>query len=47
MDLYGELAWRGLVYDEPKGSRRAGSRTGHGYIGFDPTASSLHVGSCW
>src|SRR3954463_8014575 len=46
MDLYGELAWRGLVYDETEGARdalTAGPITG--YIGFDPTASSLHVGS--
>jgi len=46
MDLYGELAWRGLVYDETEGVRdalTAGPITG--YIGFDPTASSLHVGS--
>ena len=46
MDLYGELTWRGLVYDATEGAREAlaaGPVTG--YIGFDPTASSLHVGS--
>jgi len=46
MDLYGELAWRGLVYDGTEGVRdalTAGQVTG--YIGFDPTASSLHVGN--
>ena len=46
MDLYGEFAWRGLVYDATDGVREAltqGPVTG--YIGFDPTASSLHVGS--
>lgn len=46
MDLYGELAWRGLVYDETDGVREAlaqGPVTG--YIGFDPSAPSLHVGS--
>src|SRR6478672_13967577 len=46
MDLYGELAWRGLVYDETEGARdalKSGQVTG--YIGFDPTAASLHVGS--
>jgi len=46
MDLYGELAWRGLVYDATEGVREAltnGRVTG--YIGFDPTAKSLHVGS--
>ena len=46
MDLYSELAWRGLVYDETEGVRDA-LTTGQvtGYIGFDPTAASLHVGS--
>jgi tyrosyl-tRNA synthetase len=46
MDLYSELAWRGLIYDETEGIRdalNAGQVTG--YIGFDPTAASLHVGS--
>src|SRR5918993_3751965 len=46
MDLYGELEWRGLVYDATEGVRdvlAAGKVTG--YIGFDPTAPSLHVGS--
>src|SRR3954471_4932591 len=46
MDLYSELAWRGLIYDETEGVRdalAAGQVTG--YIGFDPTAASLHVGS--
>src|SRR5919197_6424176 len=46
MDLFGELTWRGLVYDATEGVRDAlaqGQVTG--YIGFDPTASSLHVGS--
>jgi tyrosyl-tRNA synthetase len=46
MDLYGELAWRGLVYDATDGTREAlGRETLTGYIGFDPTAASLHVGS--
>ena len=46
MDLYGEFEWRGLVYDATEGVRDAltkGQVTG--YIGFDPTAPSLHVGS--
>src|SRR5688572_6298215 len=46
MDLYGELAWRGLVYDETDGVRQALSQGPvTGYIGFDPSAPSLHVGS--
>jgi tyrosyl-tRNA synthetase len=46
MDLYGELAWRGLIYDATDGVRELFLReTVTGYIGFDPTASSLHVGN--
>jgi tyrosyl-tRNA synthetase len=46
VDLYDELAWREMIYDGTDGVRdalAAGSVTG--YIGFDPTAASLHVGS--
>lgn len=46
MGLYDELEWRGLVYDGTDGVAQAlaaGPVTG--YIGFDPTAASLHVGS--
>jgi tyrosyl-tRNA synthetase len=46
MDLIAELEWRGLLYDASEGLRdalAAGPVTG--YIGFDPTAPSLHVGS--
>jgi tyrosyl-tRNA synthetase len=46
MDLYGELEWRGLVYDATEGVRDVLARERvTGYIGFDPTAASLHVGS--
>ena len=46
MDLYGELEWRGLVYDATEGVRELLAREKvTGYIGFDPTARSLHVGS--
>src|SRR5688572_23782582 len=45
MDLYGELAWRGLVYDATEGVREHLAQTATTvYSGFDPTASSLHVG---
>jgi tyrosyl-tRNA synthetase len=46
MDLIAELEWRELLYDASEGAREAlaaGPVTG--YIGFDPTAPSLHVGS--
>ena len=45
MDLFGELTWRGLVYDATEGLRDAitgGPLTL--YAGFDATADSLHVG---
>src|SRR5919107_3903913 len=46
MDLYSELQWRGLVYDATEGLRDVLAREQvTGYIGFDPTAASLHVGS--
>jgi tyrosyl-tRNA synthetase len=44
--LYEELAWRGLVADATEGVRDVLARERvTGYIGFDPTAPSLHVGS--
>lgn len=46
MDLYSELEWRGLVYDATEGLRGVLARERvTGYIGFDPTATSLHVGT--
>jgi tyrosyl-tRNA synthetase len=46
MDLFTELEWRGLVYDKTEGVREALAKEQvTGYIGFDPTAASLHVGS--
>ena len=45
MDLYGELEWRGLIYDATEGVRDLLAREKvTTYAGFDPTASSLHVG---
>ena len=46
MDVYGEFEWRGLIHGATEGVRDALAReTITGYIGFDPTAPSLHVGS--
>jgi tyrosyl-tRNA synthetase len=45
-DIYAELEWRGMLSESTDGTRdalRAAPMTG--YIGFDPTAPSLHVGS--
>ena len=46
MNLFDELKWRGLVYDATDGlaDAFAGERV-TAYIGFDPTASSLHIGN--
>src|SRR5262245_25906216 len=45
-NLYDELQWRGMVHDATEGLRDAlATERITAYIGFDPTASSLHVGS--
>jgi tyrosyl-tRNA synthetase len=46
MTLYEELEWRGMVYDATEGTQdMLAKERVTCYIGFDPTASSLHVGS--
>jgi tyrosyl-tRNA synthetase len=46
MNLFDELSWRGLVYDATEGLAELFARERvTAYIGFDPTASSLHIGS--
>ncbi|HZY11124.1 MAG TPA: tyrosine--tRNA ligase, partial [Bacteroidota bacterium] len=45
-DFLNELRWRGFIYSATEGIEgylRSNKVTG--YIGFDPTAPSLHVGS--
>src|SRR6266851_258765 len=45
-NLYEELAWRGMIYDATEGlSDLFEKERVTAYIGFDPTASSLHVGN--
>src|SRR5438093_412814 len=45
-NLYDELRWRGLVSEATDGLADVfGKERVTAYIGFDPTASSLHVGS--
>jgi len=45
-DVFSELEWRGLVYEATEGLRDVLAREKVTlYIGFDPTAASLHVGS--
>ena len=40
-----ELKWRGMIHDIMPGTEEALNKgVSSGYIGFDPTADSLHVG---
>jgi tyrosyl-tRNA synthetase len=46
MSLIAELTWRGMLQDIMPGTEEQLSREmTSGYIGFDPTADSLHIGS--
>ncbi len=46
MDFIKELDWRGLISDETPGIRKVlSSEKISGYIGFDPTSKSLHIGN--
>ncbi len=46
MNIYEELQWRGMLFDASEGLQEALLKEPMtGYIGFDPTAASLHVGS--
>src|SRR5580765_4963158 len=46
MSLIKELQWRGLIRDIIPGTEEQLTREmTAGYIGFDPTAESLHIGS--
>ena len=47
MDIFKELSWRGLVNqttDDANLSRLLGEKPRTVYVGFDPTADSMHVG---
>lgn len=46
MDFIEELTWRGMLHDIMPGTAEAlAKEPAAGYIGFDPTADSLHIGS--
>lgn len=46
MDLIEELEWRGLVQDiTPETREQLQNEITRGYVGFDPTADSLHIGN--
>ena len=41
-----ELAWRGMIHDiMPDTENVLNEKPASGYIGFDPTSDSLHIGS--
>ncbi len=46
-DLLAELTWRGMYHDAVPGTAEhlASAAPVSGYIGFDPTAASLHIGN--
>jgi tyrosyl-tRNA synthetase len=46
-DLLAELKWRGMYHDAMPGTAEhlASAAPVSGYIGFDPTAASLHIGN--
>jgi tyrosyl-tRNA synthetase len=46
MDLIEELSWRGMIQDIIPGTKELlNKEMVSGYVGFDPTADSLHIGS--
>ncbi|WP_138480523.1 tyrosine--tRNA ligase [Dyadobacter bucti] len=46
MDFIEELRWRGMLHDMMPGTdEQLRKEMTSGYIGFDPTASSLHIGN--
>lgn len=46
MDLLKELDWRGMIHDQVPGTAdQFRKEMTTAYIGFDPTAESLHIGS--
>lgn len=46
MSLLDELQWRGLLHDvTPETAEQLQKEVTRGYVGFDPTADSLHIGN--
>lgn len=46
MNLIDELEWRGLIHDVTPGTKeQIEKELTKGYVGFDPTADSLHIGN--
>ncbi len=46
IDFIEEISWRGMIHDIMPGTQELLKKESvNGYIGFDPTADSLHIGS--
>lgn len=46
MNLFDELSWRGMIHDTTPGTEELLEKEMvSGYVGFDPTADSLHIGN--
>jgi tyrosyl-tRNA synthetase len=46
MSFFEELTWRGLIHDSTPGAdAQLAKEPTIGYVGFDPTADSLHIGN--
>ena len=46
MNFISEMKWRNMINDITPGiEEELESKLSTGYVGFDPTASSLHIGS--
>ena len=46
MNFIDELRWRGMLHDiTPGAEAQLSKEMTAGYIGFDPTAASLHIGN--
>jgi tyrosyl-tRNA synthetase len=46
MSFFDELLWRGMIQDNtPEFEEHVKKNKSVGYIGFDPTSDSLHIGS--
>ena len=46
MSFIEELTWRGMIHDIMPGTEeQLNKELTRGYVGFDPTADSLHIGN--
>ena len=43
-DFVSEMKWRGMIHDSTPGIEDILKNETSGYIGFDPTSDSLHIG---